>query len=267
LFAYQADGVWHSDPWADLGRIRRQQAFLQSLTKAALDKGLTNPVRANAFVGSLVHEVTKDSALRVSDVIRTGAAFGSFSPSELATYTLPVNVSTDHPLGDVLLLKQPDADNVVNNFLGRPTPAQEAAPGAAASADTQVIVLNALGATGLAASTATKLRRSGYRITTVGNAPSADLPKSQIAYAPGRLADAKTLAETLIGGASLVEDPSLTAPNLTLILGPGFAGIRQSAAGRSSTDRSAGGAGSDAKKPPKAKKAVPDLRPYDPRPC
>jgi len=57
-FAYQLDGVWHSDPWADLGRIRRQQAFLQALVKAALDKGLTNPVRANAFVSSLVHEVT-----------------------------------------------------------------------------------------------------------------------------------------------------------------------------------------------------------------
>jgi anionic cell wall polymer biosynthesis LytR-Cps2A-Psr (LCP) family protein len=127
-FSYQADGVWRSDPWADLGRIRRQQAFLQALTKAALDKGLTNPVRANAFVGSLVHEVTKDSALRVSDVIRTGAAFRSFTPSKLATYTLPVNVSTDHPLGDVLLLKQPDAETVVNNFLGRPPPPPAAAP-------------------------------------------------------------------------------------------------------------------------------------------
>jgi LCP family protein required for cell wall assembly len=277
-FSYQVDGVWHSDPWADLGRIRRQQVFLQAVTKAALDKGLTSPVRANAFVSSLVHEITKDSALRVSDVIRTGAAFRSFSPSKLATYTLPVNVSTDHPLGDVLVLKQPDAETVVNNFLGRPTPAQEAAPGAAVPADTQVSVLNALGTTGLAASTATKLRRSGYRITTVGNAPSADLPKSQIAYAPGRLADAKTLATTLIGGASLVEDPSLTASNLTLILGPGFAGIRQVAADGSSTsgasgpgDQRTGGpageSGSDAKKPPKAKKAVPDLRPYDPRPC
>ena len=120
-FAYQLDGVWHSDPWADLGRIRRQQAFLQSLVKAALDKGLTNPVRANAFVGSLVHEVTKDSALRVGDVIRTGAAFRSFSPSKLGTYTLPVTVASDHPLGDVLLLKQPDADTVVDRFLGRAT--------------------------------------------------------------------------------------------------------------------------------------------------
>jgi polyisoprenyl-teichoic acid--peptidoglycan teichoic acid transferase len=276
-FSYQVDGVWHSDPLADLGRIRRQQVFLQAVTKAALDKGLTNPVRANAFVASLVHEVTKDSALRVDDVIRTGAAFRAFSPSKLATYTLPVNVSTDHPLGDVLLLRQPDAGTVVNNFLGRASPTQEAAPGAA-PANTQVTVLNALGSTGLAASTASKLRRSGYRITTVGNAPSADLPESQIAYAPGRLADAKTLAATLIGGASLVEDTSLSAPNLTLILGPGFAGTRplasagEGSAGGSSADGSggsgsAGGSEPNAKKASKAKKAVPDLRPHDPRPC
>jgi polyisoprenyl-teichoic acid--peptidoglycan teichoic acid transferase len=278
-FAYQLDGVWHSDPWADLGRIRRQQAFLQALVKAALDKGLTNPVRANAFVGSLVHEVTKDSALRVSDVIRTGTAFRSFSPSKLATYTLPVTVSTDHPLGDVLLLKQPDATAVVDRFLGRaPAASSGATPGATAPANTQVTILNALGTTGLAATTATKLRGSGYRIATVGNAPSADLPRSQIAYAPGRLTDAQTLANTLIGGARLIEDPTLTAPHLTLILGPGFTGIRLLAspgsapsgpgttAGDSGGENADGGPGTTTRKPG-AKKAVPDLRPYDPRPC
>jgi LCP family protein required for cell wall assembly len=279
-FAYQLDGVWHSDPWADLGRVRRQQAFLQALVKAALDKGLTNPVRANAFVGSLVHEVTKDSGLRVSDVIRTGTAFRSFSPSKLATYTLPVTVSTDHPLGDVLLLKQPDATTVVDRFLGRaPAPASGATPGATAPANTEVTILNALGTTGLAATTATKLRSSGYRIATVGNAPTADLPRSQIAYAPGRLADAQTLASTLIGGARLIEDPTLTAPNLTLILGPGFTGIRLltspgspsngpgTTAGDSGGEKADGGSGGATTKKPSAKKTVPDLRPYDPRPC
>src|SRR5919109_2779847 len=84
-FSYQVDGVWRSDPWADLGRIRRQQAFLQALMKAALKKGLANPVRANAFVGSLVHEVTKDSALKVRDVIRLAASFRSFKPSRLSS--------------------------------------------------------------------------------------------------------------------------------------------------------------------------------------
>jgi LCP family protein required for cell wall assembly len=270
-FSYQVDGVWHSDPWADLGRIRRQQAFLQALLKGAIDKGLTNPVRANAFVGSLVHEVTKDSALKVNDAIRTGAAFRSFSPSRLASYTLPVNVVTDHPLGDVLVLKQPDATGVVDRFLGRASTTPGVVPGAVAPSSVQVTVLNALGTAGLAASTATKLRGSGYQIATVGNAPSADLSRSQIAYAPGHLADAKSLASTLIGGASPVEDPTLTGSQLTLILGPGFTGIR--ALADSGSEAGSGTAGSEAgpgagpAKKAKRKKAVPDLRPYDPRPC
>jgi cell wall biosynthesis protein len=171
---------------------------------------------------------------------------------------------------------------VVNAFLGRATPTPEPAPGAAAPANTQVSVLNALGTSGLAATAATQLRRSGYRIATVGNAPTADLPRSQIAYGPGRLADAKILATTVIGGARLIEDSTLTPSNLTLVLGPGFAGIRPlTAAGGSATgsgsgstngtadggSASAGGSGTGVKKPSKPKKAVPDLRPYDPRPC
>jgi polyisoprenyl-teichoic acid--peptidoglycan teichoic acid transferase len=264
-FSYQLDGVWHSDPWADLGRIRRQQAFLQALVAAALDKGLTNPVRANAFVASLVHEVTKDRSLRVNEVIRTGAAFRSFRPSKLATYTLPVTVSTDHPLGDVLLLKQPDAEGVVDRFLGRTPPPAAPAP----AANTQVSVLNALGTTGLAASTATELRRSGYRIATVGNAPSIDLSRSQISYAPGGLADARTLAGTLLGGATLVEDPTLATSHLTLILGPGFTGIRPPTGtpSKADADTKRGSGAAPTKPKPKPTKAVPDLRPYDPRPC
>jgi len=264
-FSYQVDGVWHSDPWADLGRIRRQQAFLQALVAAALDKGLTNPVRANAFVASLVHEVTKDRSLRVNEVIRTGAAFRSFRPSKLATYTLPVTVSTDHPLGDVLLLKQPDAEGVVDRFLGRTPPPAVLAP----AANTQVSILNALGTTGLAASTATELRRSGYRIATVGNAPSIDLSRSQISYAPGGLADAKTLAGTLLGGATLIEDPTLATSHLTLILGPGFTGIRPPTGtpSKADADTKRGSGAAPTKPKPKPTKAVPDLRPYDPRPC
>jgi polyisoprenyl-teichoic acid--peptidoglycan teichoic acid transferase len=264
-FSYQLDGVWHSDPWADLGRIRRQQAFLQALVAAALDKGLTNPVRANAFVASLVHEVTKDRSLRVNEVIRTGAAFRSFRPSKLATYTLPVTVSTDHPLGDVLLLKQPDAEGVVDRFLGRTPPPAAPAP----AANTQVSILNALGTTGLAASTATELRRSGYRIATVGNALSIDLSRSQISYAPGGLADARTLAGTLLGGATLVEDPTLATSHLTLILGPGFTGIRPPTGtpSKADADTKRGSGAAPTKPKPKPTKAVPDLRPYDPRPC
>ena len=252
-FTYAKGGVWRSDPLADLGRIRRQHAFLQALVEAALAKGLTNPVRANAFIGSLIHEVTKDSALKVRDVIRLAASFRSFKPSKLTSYTLPVAVpSGDHPLGDILVPKQPDAERTVDRFLGR---APSATTGKAAG-DTTLTVLNALGTDGLAAATATRLRRSGYRIATVGNAPAADWTRSQVRYPPGHLADAKSLASTLVGGAGLAEDPTLSGSSLTLVLGPGFSGIRVPTAATPATP-----------KPTATKPPATDLRDYDPRPC
>jgi LCP family protein required for cell wall assembly len=255
-FTYAKGGVWRGDPLADLGRIRRQHAFLQALVEAALAKGLTNPVRANAFIGSLIHEVTKDSALKVRDVIRLAAGFRSFTPSRLSSYTLPATgPAGDHPLGSILVPKQPDAERTVDRFLGR-TPQ---APTGTAPGDATLTVLNALGTDGLAAATATKLGRSGYRIATVGNAPAADWTRSQVRYPPGHLADAKALAGTLVGGAGLAEDPSLSGGSLTLVLGPGFSGIRVPTA---ATPAKA--------KPAKAAEATPpvgELRDYDPRPC
>jgi LCP family protein required for cell wall assembly len=256
-FAYLRDGAWRSDPWADLGRIRRQQAFLQALVEAALAKGLTNPVRANAFIGSLVHEVTKDSALRARDVIRLAASFRSFKPSRLGTYTMPASVPTAHPLGEVLLPKQPDADRTVDRFLGRTPPAAPGGGAGRAPGDATLTVLNGLGADGLAAGTAAKLRRAGYQIATVGNAQAADLARSQVRYPPGRLVDAQALARTLVGGARLTEDPGLGGGALTLVLGPGFSGVQLPAAGASPATP----------KPARPKPATPDLRDYDPRPC
>jgi LCP family protein required for cell wall assembly len=260
-FAYLKDGAWRSDPLADLGRIRRQHAFLQALVEAALAKGLTNPVRANAFIGSLVHEVTKDSALKVRDVIRLAASFRSFTPSRLTSSTLPVAAGgDDHPLGDILVPKQPDADRAVDRFLGRTPAAPDAATGPAAG-DATLTVLNAIGTDGLAAATATRLRRAGYRIATVGNAPAADWTRSQVRYPPGRLADARTLAGTLVGGAGLAEDPSLGGGALTLVLGPGFSGVQAPTAGQAQSGRPA------TTTAPRPKPPGADLRDYDPRPC
>jgi polyisoprenyl-teichoic acid--peptidoglycan teichoic acid transferase len=253
-FHYLKDGNWHADPLSDLGRIKRQHAFLQAVVKAALAKGLTNPVRANAFVGALVHEITKDSAFKVNEAIRLGANFRSFKPSRLATYTLPV---VDAPgyrgLGDVLLPKRPDADRLVDRFLGRPAPV---APSPAANLT--VSVLNGLGTQGLAATAAPKLRQAGYLVGAVGNAPPADRSTSTVSYPRGRLADAQALAR-LVPGARPVEDPGQRPGTLTLVLGPGFTGVRPAAEPPATTRPKA--------KPAKPKPPPLDLRDYDPRPC
>ncbi len=250
-FSYLEDGSWHADPLSDLGRIKRQHAFLQAVVKAALARGLTNPVRANAFVGALVHKITKDSAFKVNEAIRLGANFRSFKPSGLATYTLPVVDAVGYRgLGDALLPKRPDADRVIDQFLGRAAPA---APSAAGSLT--VSVLNGLGTQRAAADAAIRLRQAGYRIGAVGNAVPADRSSSTVSYAPGHLAAAQALAR-LVAGARVVEDPGQPAGTLTLVLGPGFSGVRRAAPAPTTTR-------------PKARQKPPplDLCDYDPRPC
>jgi hypothetical protein len=146
--------------------------------EAALARGLTNPIRANAFVGALVHQISRDSALRITEAIRLGANFRSFQPSRLASYTLPVVDARQYKgLTGVLLPKRPQADRVVDRFLGRQPPAQ---PARGPDGPLTVSVLNALGTQGSppgppppCSGPATGWRRSATR-----PAPAAAPPRS-----------------------------------------------------------------------------------------
>ena len=66
-----------------------------------------------------------------------------------------------------------------------------------ARAKTTVLVLNGNGITGAAASTADRVRRVGYRIGAVGNAPRSDYPRSLVMYRPGRRGEGLRLARDL----------------------------------------------------------------------
>src|SRR6266542_3885033 len=88
-FSYLKDGQWRWDPNGDLGRVRRQQAFLQGVLKNGLSQGLTNPLKANSFIGAVVGDLTKDNGMKITEIVSTAARFRSFSPSSMATYTVP----------------------------------------------------------------------------------------------------------------------------------------------------------------------------------
>jgi LCP family protein required for cell wall assembly len=143
-FQYQtSDGRWHYDPGFDLGRIRRQQTFLRVLAARALGMGLANPLRANAFAGSLAHSLTRDKGLSIGQVARLAGEFRSFNPSRLASETIPTTVGVyqgdivlrpgdpgfDQAWRDpahweqVLLPKQPDARRAVAGFVDGSTTA------------------------------------------------------------------------------------------------------------------------------------------------
>jgi LCP family protein required for cell wall assembly len=139
-------GHWHGDPGTDLGRIRRQQTMLRALAAKAAGRGLANPLRANALVGSVVRSLTKDDGLTIRRAVTLARQFRSFDPARLTTMTLPVERAVQHAgvvyaAGDpgfdqglhhgweqVLLPKQPGAGAAVARLLARPTRPTPPAP-------------------------------------------------------------------------------------------------------------------------------------------
>jgi LCP family protein required for cell wall assembly len=127
-YQYEKDGEWIYDPTSDFGRIQRQNAFLKALINQAESK--YNPLTLNAFIGSVVQGVTVDSTFSVSDLISLARQFHTFASNSLATATLPTYSEASREfasLGDVLYVQQPQATQVITQFLGEtpdsaPTP-------------------------------------------------------------------------------------------------------------------------------------------------
>jgi LCP family protein required for cell wall assembly len=130
-YEYYKNGYWQYDGTSDFGRIQRQNAFLRAVINEAETK--YNPLTLNAFVGSVVQGVTVDSTFTVSDLISLARQFHTFSSSALATDTLPTYASNSSEfgyLGSVLYVQQPQAQQVISQFLGQaPDTAVTAPPG------------------------------------------------------------------------------------------------------------------------------------------
>ncbi|MDA3038139.1 MAG: LCP family protein [Actinomycetota bacterium] len=83
------DGRWRTDPTSDLGRIRRQQEFLQRLGARAIELGARNPFVLSDLIDAGLKNVSIDQQFTPQLLIDLGRTYGSFEPGELATYTFP----------------------------------------------------------------------------------------------------------------------------------------------------------------------------------
>ena len=130
-YQYKKNGYWQYDGTSDFGRIQRQNAFLKALINQAETK--YNPLTLNAFIGSVVQGVTIDSTFSASDLISLARQFHTFASQSLATATLPTYSADSSEfgyLGSVLYVQQPQAAQVISQFLGQaPEPASSPAPG------------------------------------------------------------------------------------------------------------------------------------------
>jgi LCP family protein required for cell wall assembly len=216
-------GYWMGDGLSDFSRIQRQDSFFRAVL-AKVNTSITNPLAINGFISAAVGNLAIDDTLTESDLFHIATEFRGLSSSHLITETLPTTSYVTDDGADVLLAAQPYADQMVAAFdqLGVPKPKPSAtttttAPPLADSA-VAVDVLNASGGGLLATDTAEGLRKNGFEITGIDNAPSlipAGEP-SEIYYGPSGLPAAQTLADSLKGSVTYVPDSSLTGNDVTL---------------------------------------------------
>ena len=89
--------------------------------------------------------------------------------------------------------------------------------------ETSVTVLNGNGRSGAAAEAADSVRRFGYTIGTVGNAPSADVTRTVVMYRDGYRPEAARLAKDLgvkiVGPLDGLKPADLLGAHVALVLG------------------------------------------------
>jgi len=108
------DGKWREDPRADLGRITRQQQFLQQALKNALSAASSSPTSVSQLINAAVDNVTIDEQL---DVLGLANRLRKLGSGGVRTWTMPAHNDT---VGDqsVLLLDEAQAQPIIDYFKG-----------------------------------------------------------------------------------------------------------------------------------------------------
>ncbi|WP_435842430.1 LCP family protein [Streptomyces laurentii] len=217
---------------SDIGRIKRQQAFVASLLKKVRSEGLT-PARLLPLANAATASLTVDPGLGSADkLIDFAMSMKDIDLRDTTFVTLPwryqgarvaivrpeadalwAALRSDRPLAGTTGSKHPGGDD------GRPSAPSSGAPELPSGRGIAVAVLNGTRTTGLAAHASEMLRSAGYTVTRTATAVDQDHPLTVIEYGPGREAEAKAVARRF---ASAELRPAETA-GITITLGRSYA--------------------------------------------
>ena len=81
------DGAWDVDGRADLGRIERQQIFLQAAISKAIEQTTANPMRSSELINAAVNSLTVDPSL---NLIETADYLKPLASGGVQRYSLSV---------------------------------------------------------------------------------------------------------------------------------------------------------------------------------
>ncbi|MEU5996733.1 LCP family protein [Streptomyces sp. NPDC047197] len=214
---------------SDIGRIKRQQAFVASLLKKVKSDGLT-PTKLLPLADAATQSMTVDPGLGSADkLISFAMSLKDIDLGDTKFVTIPWRYE-----GSRVAVVQPDADALwaslkddrtldgadasgKNGKRDQPGGAESAAP---VSGDgVAVAVYNGTTVTGLAARAAKTLTEHDFTVTGTATAGTQDHATTVIAYGPGEQGRAKSVARLFPGA----EVESATAPGVTVTLGRSYA--------------------------------------------
>ena len=116
------EGEWHEDPTSDLGRSKRQRAFVNACLQTALAQVKTNPFNTGSLVEAMGAAIRIDDQL---DPIGAATSLRTAVGDGLQSYALPVVGKTID--GNAVLILDNGADTVLDYFRGiGPAPAPAA---------------------------------------------------------------------------------------------------------------------------------------------
>ncbi|MEU5887269.1 LCP family protein [Streptomyces sp. NPDC047461] len=210
---------------SDIGRIKRQQAFVASLLKEVKSRGLT-PTRLLPLADAATKSLTVDPGLGTADkLISFAMALKDIDLHNTKFVTVPWRYE-----GSRVAVVQPDASELFATLKADRTidgknagGKKKAAPTASASpvsgSGIGVAVYNGTTVTGLAARAAATLTSDGFTVTGTATAATQDHAGTSVEYGPGELSRARTVAEAFPGA----ELESVTGSGISVVLGRSYA--------------------------------------------
>uniref|UniRef100_UPI003F5A5EEB LCP family protein n=1 Tax=Streptomyces asoensis TaxID=249586 RepID=UPI003F5A5EEB len=209
---------------SDIGRIGRQQEFMDALAKKAKSK-LTSPDAMYGFLQSITKSLTTDPDMAgIKPLYGLADELKGIPSDRLSFLTVPnYGREADQPTDKANVVWQyPQAADLFTSLAKDKEvtkPQLEAArKNVVYASSVRVQVLNGTGVSGRAAAVAEKLKDAGYTVTGTGNAPKT-VAKTTVTYPTGLDSQAAVLASRL-PGRTATADASAAPGVVTLVVGP-----------------------------------------------
>ncbi|QKE82919.1 LCP family protein [Arthrobacter sp. NEB 688] len=211
---------------SDLGRIKRQQAFLSSIVQEATRTSLLlRPDRLYGFLDAATKSLTTDEDLGLGTMRDLATSVQSVGVKNVAFVTVPVEPYVNDAnrvqwtSAAESLWKTIRTDQPINEPTKRPTPTASQAPLTVSPADVAgVVVVNATGVDGLAKQEADALLVQGFPLVTTDSTTDRT-DGVLVQYTSGQEQAARTVAAAFPGAKTEKADGLGTT--IRVVIGPG----------------------------------------------